>query len=313
LLLLLALCLSALAGDLKVHILDVGQGDSVLIEAPSGKHILVDAGTSGAGVDQLLRRRGIERLDMIIATHPHADHIGGMLKVMNAVDVGMFMDNGMTHTTLTYARTMAAVEAKEIPYRAGLQGRIIDVGDRVNLTLLHPRTRKLKGTRSDLNSNSVVIRIDHKKDCILLMGDAEEPTERSLMKHGIEPCEVLKVAHHGSAHSTSMEWLQAIKPKIALISVGEGNRYRHPAQDTLNRLERSGAETHRTDLEGTITIVSTGRGVRVESERSTEQVALRDVLTTQSPVESDKKKKRKKFRFFQWLFGKKNKTQEKKS
>jgi hypothetical protein len=121
------------------------------------------------------------------------------------------------------------------------------------------------------------------------------------------------VAHHGSAHSTSMEWLQAIKPKIALISVGEGNRYRHPAQDTLNRLERSGAETHRTDLEGTITIVSTGRGVRVESERSTEQVALRDVLTTQSPVESDKKKKRKKFRFFQWLFGKKNKTQEKKS
>jgi competence protein ComEC len=322
LLLFLALCLSALAADLKVHVLDVGQGDAILIEAPGDKRVLVDAGTSGAGVVGMLRDLGIDRLDLVIATHPHADHIGGIVKVLGGIPVGMYVDNGMTHTTLTYSRTMASVENKEIPYRIGISGRVFNVGDQVTMTVLHPRSNKLRGTRSDLNSNSVVIRIDHKNDCILLTGDAEEPSERALMRDAIEPCDVLKVAHHGSAHSTSMEWLRAIQPRIAVISVGEGNRYRHPSQDTLNRLERSQVEVHRTDLEGTITLISTGRGVTVESDRPQDTDTVADASADlasitipppppPTPTESEAKpeKKRKKCRFFQWLFGQKNKKE----
>ncbi len=310
--LLLALCLSASAAELKVHFLDVGQGDSILIEAPGDKRVLVDAGTSGADVDDMLRKRGIERLDLVVATHPHADHIGGMSKVLKTIPVGMYVDNGMTHTTMTYARTMATVEAKGIQYRAGLAGRVFNVGNRVRIEVIHPRTNKMRGTRSDLNSNSVVLRVDHKKDCFLLTGDAEDPSERFMMNNDIANCEVLKVAHHGSKHSTSMEWLNAIQPKIAVISVGEGNRYKHPAQDTLNRLERSGTEIHRTDLEGTVTLISTGRGITVETERSapdrqlpTEAELLASAANPSPEPEAKPKKKRKKRGFFQWLFGKK--------
>jgi len=263
----LALSLSALAGDLQVHILDVGQGDAILLEAANGKRVLIDAGPSSADVAQQLEARGIQRIDMVVGTHPHADHIGGMAAVLKTKHPKMYVDNGQTHTTLTYKRTMVAVKASEAEYRAGINGRTFHLDTDVKLTVLHPRSNLLRGTRSDLNSNSIVIRIDHQDDCILLTGDAEDPTERSLLGHQIEPCEVLKVAHHGSAHSTSSAWLRAVQPRIALISVGSKNRYNHPARETLDRLKSAGVEVHRTDLEGTITLLSTGKGITVSTER----------------------------------------------
>jgi len=188
------------------------------------------------------------------------------------------------------------------------------VGSRVRITVVHPRTNKLRGTRSDLNSNSVVLRIDHKKDCFLLTGDAEDPSERAMMKNEIAECDVLKVAHHGSKHSTSMEWLNTIQPRIAVISAGQGNRYKHPSQDTLNRLERIKAQVHRTDLEGTVTLVSTGRSITVQTERVAPERALgteSELLaatsqSTREPTADTTKKKKKKRGFFQWLFGKKD-------
>jgi len=273
-LLLFALCLAALAGDLRVLVLDVGQGDAILLEAANGKRVLVDAGTRRAEVVQLLKARGVKSLDMVVATHAHADHIGGMVSVLKTYKPKIYLDNSMAHTTLTYSSTMAALERHDIGYRTAVYGRTFRLDEDVSMTVLHPRSRLLRDTRSDLNSNSVVIRIDHGEDCILLTGDAEDATERALMQQQIAPCGVLKVAHHGSGHSTSAAWLRAIAPKIALISVGRDNRYGHPDPDTLARLKAADVKVHRTDLEGTLTLVSTGTGVRVESLRN-----LTDILT----------------------------------
>ncbi len=272
---------------MQVHILDVGQGDSILIEAPGDKTVLIDAGTSKSNVLDNLRQRGIERLDMVIATHPHADHIGGLPGVLKEMDVGAYVDNGMTHTTMTYARTLQAVESGDVQYLAGVSGRRFNVGSEVQLTILYPRSTLLRGTRSDLNSNSVVIRLDHKDICFLFTGDAEDPTERDLLNRGLDECEVLKVAHHGSKHSTSDALLRAVKPKYAAISAGAGNRYGHPAPETLSRLERAGVEVHRTDLQGTITFISSGRSISIRSQRdaTAPNVAKADKAATVVPAQ----------------------------
>ena len=266
-LLIFALCLSALAGEVKVYVLDVGQGDAILIEAPGNKRVLIDAGTGKSGVTEKLKAKGVSKLNLVVASHPHADHIGGMAEVLKNFEVGRYMDNTMTHTTLTYARTMGVVEKKEIGYVGAMKGRSFSLGPEVNLTILHPRSTMLKGTRSDLNSNSVVIRMDHKDNCFLFTGDAEEPTERDLLNRGIEECDVLKVAHHGSEHSSTSAFLRAVKPKFAVISAGQNNRYGHPDDAVLARLRSAEAEVHRTDTEGTITFTSDGKTIRVATER----------------------------------------------
>jgi competence protein ComEC len=279
---LLVLWLSfASAGTLQVHVLDVGQGDSILIEAPGDKRILIDASTDGADVAERLQARGIEKLNLVVSTHPHADHIGGMASVLKNIEVGMYVDNGMTHNTLTYLRTPQSVEKREVPYRAALNGRVFNVGPEAKLTIIHPRSTLLRGTRSDLNSNSVILRLDHKNICFLFMGDAEDPTERDLLNRGLEPCAVLKVAHHGSSHSTSDSFLRAVKPKYAAISSGAGNRYGHPAPETLSRLEAADVEVHRTDLEGNITFISSGRSVSIRSQKTAPIIKATDVETAQ--------------------------------
>jgi len=261
------LCLSAFAGELKVHVLDVGQGDSILIEAPGDKRVLIDAGTAKSGVPALLRKRGIDSLNLVVSTHPHADHIGGMAEILKSFDVGLYVDNGMTHTTMTYSRTAQTVENKDIAYRAAVVGRTFNVGPEAKLTILHPRQSQLRGTRSDLNSNSVVLRLDHGNVCFLFTGDAEDPTERDLMNRGLEQCDILKVAHHGSGHSSSDSFLRAVKPQVALISAGSGNRYGHPDPEAIQRLQSAGIKIHRTDLEGTITVSSNGRKFSVQSSK----------------------------------------------
>ena len=255
----------ALAGILEVDILNVGQGDAIFIRSPEGKTVLIDAGTGRKGdVVAMLKERNVEMLNLMVATHPHADHIGGLDEVLEAIPVKAFMDSGMTHTTRSYAKVMELVEQKEIKYIAGKAGRTLRLGAEVELTLLHPQDALLRNTRSDLNSNSVVIRMTHKDNCFLFTGDAEEPTEELLVQKGIEPCNVLKVAHHGSNHSSTMHFLKAVQPEIALISLGKGNRYGHPGDESMARLKKVGAQIYRTDLLGTIQVRSDGKKVTVQ-------------------------------------------------
>jgi beta-lactamase superfamily II metal-dependent hydrolase len=259
------LCLlgSAWAGTLTLHMLDVGQGDALLLTTPNGDQILVDAGGAKFRVADTLARMGIEKLDLVIATHPHADHIGGMEEIFQRIPVGAYYHSGDSHTTRTYRSLQQTVKARGIEQRSAKAGQIFQLGEGATMRVLWPGTMRLEGTRSDLNSNSVILRIQNGEDCMLLMGDAEEDTERAILRHNFESCELLKVAHHGSRYSSTQRFLSAVDPEIALISVGDSNRYRHPGEATLDKLHRMEVEVYRTDLTGHVTVVSTGHGLQV--------------------------------------------------
>ena len=259
-LLLLLLLATALAGPLLVDVLDVGQGDALLLRC-DGKAVLVDGGPRDARTLQQLRRLGVERLDLVVATHPHADHIGGLTEVVRALDVGLFVDNGQPHTTRTYDGLVRAVEARGIRYRAARRGLRFRMGDEVVLTVLSPPDPPLRGTRSDLNSNSVVLFVDHGEVELLLLGDVEAEAEGRLELPG--PVEVLKVAHHGSDTSSTAALLERARPSYALVSAGRGNPYGHPAPEALRRLRRAGAMVYRTDRSGHLRVISDGRDVEV--------------------------------------------------
>ena len=266
---LLLMLATALAGILEVEILDVGQGDSILIRSPKGKVVLIDGGTGrGHNVVDELMARDISEINLMIATHAHADHIGGLDEVLEVVPVKNFLDSGLPHTTQSYQRVMRLVEDKEISYIQAKNGRKINLDDGIVLEIMHPQDKFLQNSRSDLNSNSVVVRLTHGKNCMLFTGDAEEPTEDVLLQKGIGPCQVLKVAHHGSNHSSSNRFLNEVQPEIALISCGLNNRYGHPGDETMERLHRIGAQIYRTDQLGTLKVISDGKLISVESERS---------------------------------------------
>lgn len=264
-LLLVAALGAAWAGTVRVDVLDVGQGDAILIRTPADKTILIDAGDGDVSVPRLLEGLGVKAIDLAIGTHPHADHIGGMDDVLDALPVKNYVDNGLAHTTKTYDSVMERIEAKEIAYRSGMVGMSFNLDDGVVLEVLFPEEVKLKDTRSDLNSNSVVARLTHGENCFLFTGDSEEPTERALVNNGLGQCDVLKVAHHGSNHSSTNPFLNAVKPTIAVISVGTGNRYGHPGEETLDRLQAIGAEIYRTDTMGQVTLLSDKKKVTVET------------------------------------------------
>ena len=162
---------------------------------------------------------------------------------------------------------MELVERKEIRYIEGKRDQEFNLGKEVKLQIIHPQNILLRNTRSDLNSNSVVIRMIHGENCFLFTGDAEEPTEDQLVRQDIGTCQVLKVAHHGSNHSSTTHFLSAVEPKIAVISLGANNRYGHPGEEAMERLERTGAEIYRTDTMGTVTITSDGKNLQVETKK----------------------------------------------
>ena len=143
-----------------VHMLDVGQGDSILIETPAGDAILIDAGPASGQVSSQLAKLGVEDLDLVVATHPHADHIGGMRSVIVKYPVGLYLDSGMEHTTRTYQALDGALDQYEVAHRAARYGESFHFDDDILVTVLWPGTSRLRHTRSDLNSNSVVVRVD---------------------------------------------------------------------------------------------------------------------------------------------------------
>ncbi len=260
----LLVCSPTLGGELLVDMLDVGQGDAVLLRSPEGKTVLIDAGDGRTDILAELQGRGITQLDLVVVSHAHSDHLGGMENVIRTLPVGVFMDSGVPHTSQVYQDLMKAVEELGLAYAEAEAGQRIQFGEEASLSVLWPARAKLRGTRSDLNANSVVLRLDHGSNCFLFVGDAEEETEVRLQVRGLEQCSVLKVAHHGSDHSTTDRFLSKSHPTIALVSVGEHNRYNHPGEECLRRLERHGVTVHRTDQAGSLRVVSTGQSLHVE-------------------------------------------------
>jgi len=249
-------------GKMTVSFIDVGQGDSELIQSPSGNVMLIDAGPTDAGlkVVEYLRAQGISTINIVVATHPHEDHIGGMAAVLNAFTVKQFIDSGTPDTTITYEHMLNLIDQKNIPFKTAMTGDTLDFDPAISIQVLNPSIL----VTGDYNQNSVVLKMMYGKVTYLFTGDAGEPVEEQYAPKAGH-IDVLKVPHHGSCTSSYAPFLSIIHPEVSVISVGAHNSYGHPCAETISRLEQVGAKVYRTDLDGTIVITSDGDTYSVSS------------------------------------------------
>jgi competence protein ComEC len=250
-----------LDGGLEIAFLDVGQGDAVAIRTPAGRWLLVDAGPIEDRFDAgekrvlpFLRSRGADGVEAMILTHPHADHVGGAGAVLRGMRVGRVVEPGLPFGTPLYRDLLRTVDERGVPWSVARQDRVLRI-DGVELLFLWPSVRSLDSP-ADANDISAVVQIRYGEFSALLTGDAPSEVEEHLVsRYGAAlRSDVLKAGHHGSRTATSDAFLRAVQPELAVISCGVRNRYRHPAPETLHRLEARGVPVARTDLEGTVVV-----------------------------------------------------------
>ena len=249
------------SGRVFLHVFDVGQGDALLLEAPNGNQVLIDGGPDAAVLSKLGGTLPFwdRALDLLILTHPHADHLDGLLEVLQRYDVGMVLESGVNHSLPEYGEWEKLLREKDVRVVIARAGERIHLADALHLDVLAPFTSREGQSVKDVHAAMVVLKFVHGKAAALLMGDAERALERELLASGVDlDVDVLKVGHHGSKTSTADEFLQASSPQAAVISAGRKNRYGHPAPEVLDRLAAIGARVLRTDRDGTVTFVSGG-------------------------------------------------------
>lgn len=306
---------------LEVHVLDVGQGDAILIIAPEDKEtkerkiVLVDAGDTGRGkiVLDAMKRYNVDHIDLFIATHAHADHIGGADEVIKATSVKSVLDSSVPPparpgdeqatnqnggrrgrntssssgrstaelpTTKSYRDLLESINQAGAQYIKAEPGQKFELSGGAVINVLAPiqpffTKDQLRSGGNEPNANSVVVRLDYGKFSMLLTGDAEAQTEeRMVSKDANLQAKVLKVGHHGSKYATSENFLKYVKPEVAVISDGANNRYGHPSPDALNRLKAAGVKLYRTDLQGEITITSKGEGYEIKTSKELKDADL---------------------------------------
>jgi competence protein ComEC len=259
-------------GRLHVAFLDVGQGDAIFITTPQGQQILVDGGPSPAALTSALGKQmpfWDRSIDLLVMTHPDADHITGLVDALDRFRVDGWLDNGRPDDDALYAECQTRLVAARVPCQAVHLGNRLDLGKGVTVEVLHPPAEFMSGTESDQNNNSVVLRLVWGQASFLLTGDMEAEAERLLLQSG-EPlaADVLKVAHHGSGGASTAEFLAAVDPQYAVISVGADNRFGHPKQEVLDRLAQLGNVTVlRTDESGTIEFITDGQQMWIRTQR----------------------------------------------
>lgn len=261
--------------EFKVHFLDVGQGDSCFIELPNKETMLIDAGESeyGDSIVTYIYGQSYDTLDYVVATHPHADHIGGMADVLNTFNIRNFYATSFTTTTQTYERMLDAVENSGAAVHEVMAGSVILDEPELLVEVVAPKT-----LGDDSNNSSVVIKLTYGENKFLFTGDAEKSEEDDIWTN--IKCDVLKVGHHGSATSSSADFLKKVDPTYAVISCGMGNKYGHPTDEVLERLNSRNIEVFRTDLQGTIVFTSDGKNISVDKQPSSYQPLVQTTVAT---------------------------------
>lgn len=252
-----------LIGNLRVTFIDVGQGDSCLIQTPGGKNIIIDGGypDQGRKVVSLLKRKGIRRIDCVVATHPDMDHIGGLIAVLNSFEIGEVLDIGHPHTTPTYETFLRIIVEKNINYRIMRREDALDWGEEVSVQVLNP-PKELHGSN---NEDSIVLRLVYGKISFLFTGDIGSLAEEDLVNtyHKNLRTTILKCPHHGSHYSSTFPFLEEVRPEVVIIGVGRDNLYGHPTEEALDRYREVGTKIYRTDIDGNITVTSDGKRYQV--------------------------------------------------
>ncbi len=249
---------------LQITFLDVGQGDGAFVEFPNGRTMIVDGGIRTSHFDYgervlvpFLRHRSVRRIDMVVASHPHSDHIGGLVYLLENVEVDHFIDSGQAYDSWTSGRLRELIRTKKIHYhRVAAGDSLVGLGG-VGALVLHPTSAFVKATGEsphDLNNGSVVLRLEAGANSVLFTGDIEVESDPAMLGWGERlQSTILKVAHHGSKTSSRPAFVDAVNPRIAIISVGSFNKFGHPSQEVLARL-RGRCRVYRTDTDGAVTI-----------------------------------------------------------
>ena len=247
-------------GEMLVHFIDVGEGDATFVEFPDGKTMLVDAGEDGEDVLSYIQKCGAEKIDFLVGTHPHSDHIGGLETVIRNMEIGSVYMPKVTHNTATFEDLLFSIKEKGLMINPTQKGDIIYETDGLLIEVLSPKDRKY----DNLNNYSVVLKIAYGDTAFLLTGDAEAEILDGSYATNID---VLKVPHHGATASLSEVFLDRTSPGVAVISVGEGNQYGHPHDATLDAYKKRNTAIFRTDKNGSVIATSDGLKVTVKGER----------------------------------------------
>jgi len=245
-----------LENNMITHFIDVGQGDCILIQV-NNKNLLIDSGTgdSAKKIVKYLKNNSITKLDYVIATHPHDDHIGGMSSVIDAFKVDEFYAPKVTSSLQAFEDMVISLKNKNLKIKVAKPNIALDLGPNTSCVMLSPN----KTNYEDINNYSCAIKLSYKNSTYLFTGDIEKLAEKEILDKGYDlKAEVLKVAHHGSNSSTSEEFLNKVSPKVAVISCGTYNSYGHPNKEILDKLKKSNCTIYRTDLNKNIILISDG-------------------------------------------------------
>lgn len=268
---------STFSGDtLRVNYIDVGQGDSIFIELPNKETMLIDAGESyeADNVINYIKNLGISKIDYIVGTHPHTDHIGGLEEVINTFDIGSIYMPKATSTSKTYLDLLTTISDKGLSVKTAKSGVVILDEDNLKLEFIAPNS----DSYSELNNYSAVLKLTYLDNTFLFMGDAETLSEDEITSD--VDADVIKVGHHGSDSSSSLEFVKKVSPEYAIIMVGEGNSYNHPYQSIIDRYLSIGANVLRTDLEGNIVCDSDGVDVSCKGDKGSSNTISSNSTTT---------------------------------
>lgn len=248
---------------LKVHYLDVGQGDSIFIELPNNETMLIDAAETyqSENIINYLKNLNYQKIDYVIGTHPHTDHIGGLKDIINTFEIGKIYMPKVVSTTKTYESLLMAIKDKNLKINTAKAGTSIIDTDALKINILAPNN----STYTELNNYSVVTKITYGTTKFLFMGDAEKLSENEIKED--VTADVIKIGHHGSNTSSSIDFIKKVNAKYGIISVGLNNKYNLPKEETITNWENSGTKIYLTSINGTVRASSDGTNIKIESEK----------------------------------------------